>query len=378
MTKRNINSNSLKTKKVTRDTHIRAIKLAFKALASPKPPKATLRHAMKKDCLSNHSGSIMVLSSYEEEQLVGYCKNMQSLGFGLTRLGVNTCMMSIVKSDGREHLFKDDGSGKTWWAHFIKDYSDLSFQIHQALLEAHAQRVNSIIIKDHFDKLYKIIQNNSLTPDSPKVQKVLVEKGTHQVHKVAHSNSHNHISVASTTLAASDYIPLLIIYKSVCAISGLLNGTPSGMVIGFTDSKYMCKELFQMYIEHFISSIPPCRPVLLMLNSHSSHINYMSINFCHKNGILLYALPLHTTHILQPSGLSFTKLKTKYSKNCNQLHNITGKLVTKYIFAKMLSPVFIKTYTLTTISNAFRTTGIWPFNPNAISLHCLNSSLTIK
>ncbi|CAG8575454.1 16325_t:CDS:2, partial [Cetraspora pellucida] len=265
--------------KITRDTHIRAIKLALKTPASPKPPsiqaaassfgiaEAILRHAMKKDCLPNHSSFMTVLSSYEEEQLVDYYKNIQW----------------------------------SWQA--------------------------------------------------PKVQKVLAEKGICQVHKIVHGNSHDHISVAPTILAADDYILPLIIYKGIHAISGLLNGASSDMVIGFTNSGYMCEELFQMYIKHFISSISPCYSVLLMLNGHSSHINYMSINFCHENGILLYVLPSYTTHILQPSELSFAKLKTKYSKNCDQLHHIIGELVTK-------------------------TTGIWSFNPNTISPHHLNPSLT--
>ena len=133
-----------------------------------------------------------------------------------------------------------------------------------------------------------------------------------------------------------------------------------------------------MYIEHFISSIPFRRPVLLMLDSHSSHINYMSVNFCHENGILLYMLPPYMTHILQPSELPFAKLKTEYNKNCDQLHYITGNLVTKYIFAKMLGSAFIKTYTPTTIANSFRAMRIWPFNPNAISPNCLDLSLTTE
>ncbi|CAG8790695.1 17537_t:CDS:2, partial [Cetraspora pellucida] len=104
----------------------------------------------------------------------------------------------------------------------------------------------------------------------PSVQKVIVTKGFHQIHKIAHSNSHNYISVAPMILASGDYIPSLIIYKGVCAIPGLLNDAPFSIIISFTNSEYMYKELFQMYIEYFISSIPSYHSVLLMLNATSN------------------------------------------------------------------------------------------------------------
>ncbi|CAG8627606.1 16866_t:CDS:2 [Cetraspora pellucida] len=47
----------------------------------------------------------------------------------------------------------------------------------------------------------------------PKLEKVIAKKGSHQVHKVAHGNSHEHISVAPTILATGSYILPLVIYK---------------------------------------------------------------------------------------------------------------------------------------------------------------------
>ena len=114
---------------------------------------------------------------------------MQKLGFGLTKSGVNHCVMEIVRNDNRSHPFAVKGPGRAWWNRFMKDHPDLSFQMPQALTEACAQRANPIIIKDHFDKLEKIIDEYSLTPDhiwnmdktgfviAPKVQKVLATKG---------------------------------------------------------------------------------------------------------------------------------------------------------------------------------------------------------
>ena len=132
----------------------------------------------------------------------------------------------------------------------------------------------------------------------------------------------------------------------------------AGSVMGFTDIGYMRETLFQMYIEHFVHCIPPARPALLIVDGCKSHVNYISVNFCHENGILLYTLPPHTTHILQPAELLFATLKKTYNKTCDNLRMNNNEFVTKYSFAEMLGQAYTSTYTSTAICNSFRTTGI--------------------
>ncbi|CAG8518584.1 3205_t:CDS:1 [Cetraspora pellucida] len=130
-----------------------------------------------------------------------------------------------------------------------------------------------------------------------------------------------------------------------------------------------------MYIKHFVSSISSVHLVLLMLDGHKSHINYTSIKYCSKNGILLYALLLHITHILQPFEIPFAKLKLEYGKSCDQLYNNTGEVITKHMFARVLSLLFIVTYIPKAIRKAFSNISIWLFNSNAISFDHLDPSL---
>jgi DDE superfamily endonuclease len=350
-------------------------------------PRTILQRAVTNGGPPRRSGPPKVLTDHEEEQLAGYCIGMQKLGFGLTRSGVNHCVMEILRLNRQKHPFGKCGPGKGWWKRFMKDHPNLSFRTPQELTEARAQRANKVVVKDHFDKLQQIIQENSLDAGRiwnmdetgfiivPCLQKVIAKKGARQVHKVAQGNSHDHISVVPTISAAGTYIPHLIIYKGSRAILGLLEGAPAGTVMGFTDSGYMRESLFQMYIEHFNKSIPPARPVLLILDGHKSHINYASVDFCRANGILLYALPPNTTHILQPCELPFAKLKKEYNKGCEKLRAEKGELVIKHTFAKVLGPAFIETYTPTAICIAYKATGIWPLNPGAITSDRLEPSL---
>ncbi|CAG8732484.1 8775_t:CDS:1 [Cetraspora pellucida] len=193
---------------------------------------------------------------------------------------------------------------------------------------------------------------------SPRVQKILAKKGACQVHKIAYSNVHKHISVASTISDPDSYIPLLFIYKDVYVIPGLLTDALPDNVMAFTDSGYMKESIFEMYIKHFVNSILSSYSVLLILDGHKNNINYICVNFCYKNNILLYALSPHTTYILQLTEILFLKLKKEYNKGCNRLHNINDKIVSKYSFVSILELTYIKTFIPEMIMNSFKTTGI--------------------
>ena len=80
----------------------------------------------------------------------------------------------------------------------MRDHPELSFCIPQNLSQARAQKANKTIVDDHFKKLKKIINENSLTAAQiwnmdetgfvivPKLEKVIAKKGSRQVHKISY------------------------------------------------------------------------------------------------------------------------------------------------------------------------------------------------
>lgn len=349
----------------------------------------TLRDAVARGAAPNRPGPPTILSTAEEDEIVGYGLNMQKIGFGLTKAAINTMIMKIVKEKGRRHPFKD-GPGDSWWERFMRDHPQLSFRVPQELTAARAAKGNPLVIEKQFEELQKIFRDNSLSPDriwnmdesgfniSGRLNKVIAKMNSRQVHKVAQGNSKEHISVCPTISAAGTFIPPLLIYKGVNVLEGLLSGTsvPSGTVAGFTNTGYMHENIFRMFIEHFARSIPSMRPVLLMLDGHASHIDLLSIKFCQENGILLYVLPSNTTHIFQPSEIPFKKLKAEFDKASDRYRmNNQLKVVTKRSFAQVFGEAFYETYTPVAIKNAYIATGIWPLNPQVINRERLAPSL---
>jgi hypothetical protein len=352
--------------------------------------ETTLRRAIKNG-VPSHSGPTTILTKEEEEQLVGYCLNMQRLGFGLTKSSINYTVLEMIHHTSRKYPFTDSGPGQAWWKRFLHDHPNISFRKPQALTAARAQKGNPTIINDHFTKLEDIIHKYKLTAVqiwnmdetgfniTGRLQKVLAKKNARQVHKLAPGNSNEHISVCPTISAAGIFIPPLFIYKGKRVINNLLEGAPPGTVMGFTEKGYMEEKLFRQYLEHFIQSVPPTRPMLLILDGYSSHISLQNIDLCRKNHILLYALPSNTTHILQPCEIPFRKLKDEYDRASERhRNNNNGALVTKYIFAKIVGEAYMETYTTQAILNAFKSTGIWPIDRTVIHQSRLEMSLVTE
>jgi DDE superfamily endonuclease len=377
--------NFLETQKENSEKQLSLRRVALEHGIAPQ----TLRDAVARGRVADRPGPPTVLTAEEERELVGYCLNMQKLGFGLTKAAVNTMVMKIIQEQHRQHSFKD-GPGKKWWERFMRDHQELSFRVPQELTSARAAKGNPVVIQNHFTELQKIIRDRSLTAEriwnmdecgfniSSRLQKVLAQKNSRQVHKIVPGNSHEHISVCPTISAAGMFIPPLLVYKGSRVIEGLLSGesVPSGTVAAFTDTGYMHENIFRMYIEHFSRSIPPARPVMLMLDGHASHIDLVSINFCRDNDILLYVLPSNTTHILQPSEIPFKKLKLEFDKASDRYRmNNDLKVVTKYSFAQVFGKAFHETYTPVAIKKAYAATGIWPLDPSVIKFDRLMPSL---
>src|SRR5436305_15280144 len=65
-------------------------------------PPSTLQRAIKNG-VPSRSGPNTILSQEEEQELVGYCINMQRLGFGLTRSSINYTILEMVRISGRKH-----------------------------------------------------------------------------------------------------------------------------------------------------------------------------------------------------------------------------------------------------------------------------------
>ncbi len=119
---------------------------------------------------------------------------------------------------------------------------------------------------------------------------------------------------------------------------------------------------------HFVKQIPARRPVVLLIDGHLSHIDYSTTLFCKANDILLFRLPPHTSHLMQPADRGyFSVFKGNWKKECTKFSfENPGLVVTKRTFSHVFVQALDKTARPDVIKASFKCSGIWPVNRHAI------------
>src|SRR5271155_4817223 len=113
---------------------------------------------------------------------------------------------------------------------------------------------------------------------------------------------------------------------------------------------------------------------LLILDGHNSHCTFKFCKYGADNKIIIICLPSHTTHALQPCDIgafgplaqSWKRVVTLASQSLIAIKK--DNLLFYYHAARIES---LKT---TTIQSAFRKTGIWPLNRDAIPISAFEPS----
>ncbi|CAH2045185.1 unnamed protein product, partial [Iphiclides podalirius] len=165
--------------------------------------------------------------------------------------------------------------------------------------------------------------------------------------------------------------------ECVRMVNDLANGAPEGSIVRLSKNGWINSEKFLEWMHHFEAHIPPARPVLLIMDSHSTHVSQDVIDFATKNGIHLFTFPSHTSHLLQPLDVSVYKsLKNAWAKVLNdyKLQHPTSA-PTRLDFCRLLTPAYEHAFQPSIIVNGFRKTGTAPFDRNAISDESIAPSL---
>ena len=141
-----------------------------------------------------------------------------------------------------------------------------------------------------------------------------------------------------------------------------------GAYFGHSPSGWSTAELFYGWITNHFSKKVTIRPVVLLVDGHTSHIDLHTSTYCKENNILLYCLPPHSSHLTQPFDVSFYKpLKAAWGKACTSYSTQhPGYQVTKHEFSQVFREAWISCVKLSTIIHGFEGAGLYPFNPSKV------------
>ena len=207
-------------------------------------------------------------------------------------------------------------------------------------------------------------------------QKVVVPVAQRRAFVISCGSS-EHISAHNVVSADGRALPPMIIFKG-CFPGGPYNANgPINCLYATSDSGFMNGDLYlQWFTKHFLKYAPPERPILLLQDGHSSHVTPALIDAAKANNVILFCLPPHTTHCLQPLDVAvYRGLKAHFSRLLSNARLLKNNVwITKKNVSGIYKLAFQETFIMRTICEGFRKCGIFPFNPNAIDMSLLNPS----
>ena len=78
-------------------------------------------------------------------------------------------------------------------------------------------------------------------------------------------------------------------------------GEVPGTLYGVSENGWITQKLFKEWFhQHFLTFIPSARPVVLLMDGHSTHYCPDTIQMAAACKVVLCTLPPHTTHLTQP------------------------------------------------------------------------------
>ena len=280
------------------------------------------------------SGATPIFEQEEESRFVSHVTYMASIGYGYTR-------KEVIKlgSEFAYHLGKRDHAhplSVKWLYGLLGRWPEIKVRNAKSLTELRAKASSEECVRKYFDELGAIFDKYDFTSRPEAIYNV-DEKGLSQAHvapKVVASRDSVPYEISSerssvVTLlgcgnALGTFIPPYFVFAGARMRSELLDGCSPGSDGSMSESGWSNGVLFQEYLDkHFLryaTPATPTRPLLLLYDGHKSHISPSLIEWAKEHNIVLFVLPAHTSHILQPMDVGcfgpFTKI---FNSECHKL-----------------------------------------------------------
>ena len=150
-------------------------------------------------------------------------------------------------------------------------------------------------------------------------KKILARRGAKNVHETAGGPGREYITVPGCGSASGIHLPPYTVYKGKNMCSNWIEGGPAGALYNASQSGWMEQwhflEWFQKLLLPAVMYLLETGPVVLFVDWHTSHVSIELIRMARDRGVVLFCLPSHTTHVLQPLNVAvYEPLKKSWGR----------------------------------------------------------------
>ena len=325
------------------------------------------------------------LSPGDEKALEKWCQDLDDWGFpprmDLLRGFARALAQIRAEEEGDASIAH---LGINWTTRFLSRHPTIAARYSSQLDRQRAYASNPMTLRDYFRKLQKVIRIHKIEEGEKynmdekgfilgfSTRSRVICRSYRRNPLVTQDGNREMLTVLECVSADCFILPAFVIYKAKSHLSGW-HGETDDLTArfclsnnGWTDNVLGLRWL----IEHFDPNTrarAAGRARLLIVDGHASHISYEFCKYALSNNIRLISLPAHSTHLLQPLDVGlFGPLQHFYGKAADDYMRNTRAGILKGTFWGFYRQAREKAYTKQNIKQAFRATGVSPFNPNAV------------
>ncbi|KAL8377084.1 hypothetical protein RB595_007971 [Gaeumannomyces hyphopodioides] len=179
------------------------------------------------------------------------------------------------------------------------------------------------------------------------------------------------VTVIETCSAAGFTIPPFVIMAGV-NINGkhVQNSLDPGTVLTTSESGWTDDLVALEWLDHFLENTKPSAPTdyrLLLIDNHGSHLTFPFWKKCQRAKVVLFPLPPHTTHKLQPLDVGiFSAYKRAHQTDLSRQIELGAADYDRPEFLDGLKNMRRRAFKVSTVKSAWAKCGLSPFNPQVV------------
>jgi hypothetical protein len=180
------------------------------------------------------------------------------------------------------------------------------------------------------------------------------------------------LAVLGSGNALGTAIPPYFVFVGKRMRSELLEGATPGASRTVRETGWSNSTVFRKYLEeHFMKYVQgrdPSEPLILLYDGHKSQVSLGLIDWAKELNLILFVLPPHTSHILQPLDVGcfgpfqkiYDNLKAKF------MRENSSSSIPKHSVCNLGCKAYMLSLTPTNLCSSFRKCGIYLFDPSAV------------
>ena len=279
-------------------------------------PKTTLSDRVTGKVLHGTKSGPPPYLTWTEEELVSFLLGCAGIGYPRTRKDVLAIVQDVIDSKGIESVVTDG-----WWTGFKRRHDSITLRSAVPLSFSRAKATDPEVISTYFDILESTLIENDLLdkpsrifncdetgmPLSLKSLKVVDKVGSKNPSHVT-GNTKEQVTVLGCVNASGSCMSPFIIFARKKLNPDLTKHEVPGTMYGLSNSGWMDLDLFSDWFHHhFLPHAPSVRPLLLVMDGHSTHFCPRMITKAAEEKVILFTLPPHLCHRLISRGLALLK-----------------------------------------------------------------------